>query len=405
VQLRPYQHTLSDIALTKLPFVYLNIEVRCGKTLIALETCRKAGAKRVLFITKIKAFSSIKNDAKGYDFDLTIINKESIHKVEGEYDIIVCDEAHGLFGTFPKPNNFTKYYKKRFANVPCIMLSGTMTPESYSQLFHQFWVNAHAPFSSYQNFYKWANDYVNVKKRYLGYAEVNDYSDANKDKFWHLVEPHIITFTQKEAGFESVIEEMVLRVPMQPITKEIIKRLEKDLVVTSKDGKVILADTGVKLMQKIHQICSGTVKFEDGTHRVIDKSKGIFIKNKFKRVAIFYKFKAELEMLLDVFGDDLTTDIETFNNDSSKSIALQIVSGREGINLSKAEYIVFLNIDFSAVSYWQARDRMTTMERKENIVYWIFSEGGIEDKIYKAVQGKKNYTLSNFKHDRATNTI
>jgi hypothetical protein len=78
---------------------------------------------------------------------------------------------------------------------------------------------------------------------------------------------------------------------------------------------------------------------------------------------------------------------------------LQIVSGREGISLKKAEYLVYYNIDFSATSYWQSKDRMTTKERLENQVFWIFSKGGIEHEIYKAVSKKKNYTLNHFKKD------
>ena len=88
-----------------------------------------------------------------------------------------------------------------------------------------------------------------------------------------------------------------------------------------------------------------------------------------------------------------------FDFTEKKVIALQIVSGREGISLKNAEYLVFYNIQHSAVSYWQARDRLTTMDRLFNKVYWIFSEGGIEDKIYKVVKGKKKYTTNIFKKD------
>jgi hypothetical protein len=76
---------------------------------------------------------------------------------------------------------------------------------------------------------------------------------------------------------------------------------------------------------------------------------------------------------------------------------LQIVSGREGVSLRNAEYLVFYNIDFSATSYWQARDRMTTKDRRYNKVYWIFSDKGIEKSIYKTVKSKKNFTLKHFK--------
>ena len=71
------------------------------------------------------------------------------------------------------------------------------------------------------------------------------------------------------------------------------------------------------------------------------------------------------------------------------------------ISLRKADFLVYYNIDFSATSYWQSRDRMTTKERMHNNIYWIFSEKGIEKMIYKAVNGKKDYTLRHFKRDYA----
>jgi len=281
-----------------------------------------------------------------------------------------------------------------------IMLSGTPTPESYSQYYHIFWLSNHSPFSDYPNFYKWANEYVNIKLRYLGYAQVKDYSDARKKDFWHHIRYYILTFTQKEAGFTTTVNENTLICEMKPITYKIIEKLHKDLVVKSSDGKLILGDTGVKLQQKTHQLFSGTIKFEDGTTRVIDASKAEFIKEKFQghKIGIFYKFIAELEMLRSVFKEKLTTDLTEFDT-TDKNIALQIVSGREGISLRNADHLVFMNIDFSAVSYFQAKDRMTTLERKENTIFWIFSKDGIEEKIYKTVQGKKDYTNSTFKKD------
>jgi transcriptional regulator NrdR family protein len=69
-----------------------------------------------------------------------------------------------------------------------------------------------------------------------------------------------------------------------------------------------------------------------------------------------------------------------------------------------ADHLVFLNIDFSAVSYFQAKDRMTTMERKENTIFWIFAKNGIESKIYKTVQLKKDFTLNCFKREFKINS-
>ena len=175
--------------------------------------------------------------------------------------------------------------------------------------------------------------------------------------------------------------------------------LKKDLVVEG-ESEVILADTPVKLMMKLHQLYSGTIKFESGNSMVIDYSKAEFIKEHFKgkKIGIFYKFKEELNALKEVFQDDLVTELSPFER-TNKNIALQIVSGREGISLRQADCLVYYNIDFSATSYWQSKDRMTTKDRLKNKVYWIFSKGGIESKIYKAVTKKKDYTLRHFKRD------
>jgi hypothetical protein len=191
--------------------------------------------------------------------------------------------------------------------------------------------------------------------------------------------------------------EHIIEVDMKPSTYKMIKRLERDLVI---EGAVntILADTPVKLMMKVHQMYSGTIKFESGDSMILDMSKAQFIYDNFigQRAGIFYKFKEELNALKSIYGDQLTTDLEEFDN-SHKTIALQIVSGREGISLRNADSLIFYNIDFSATSYWQARDRMTTKDRLESDVYWIFAKGGIEHDIYKAVTKKKDYTLNHYK--------
>jgi hypothetical protein len=403
-KLRDYQIELANKGadiLNRKKIVYLNMEVRTGKTLTALEIAKLFGAKNVLFATKKKAIQSILKDYTdfGYNafFQIVVINNESLHKLNDQFDLVIHDENH-RFGNFPKPSTGTRLFKEKYSRLPMIFLSGTMTPESYSQIYHQFWVSKYSPFAE-TNFYKWANVYVNKKDRYLAHGKITDYSDARIDLIKKVIDPYILTFTQKQAGFTTEVMEEVLTVQMKQSTYNVIELLKRDRVVIGKKGEV-LADTAVKLQQKIHQMFSGTIKFEDGTRTVFDYSKAEFIRDRFKdvKIGIFYKFKAEWDALKEIFGDDLTNDLQEFNS-TGKNIALQIVTGREGISLKEAEYLVYYNIDFSAVSYWQSKDRMTTMERKFNKVFWIFAHGGIEQKIYRSVMNKKNYTLSNFKKD------
>lgn len=401
-QLRQYQSEIALRAnkiLNKYKIVYLAMEVRTGKTVTSLETAKLFNVNNVLFLTKKKAIKSIETDYKefNYTFNLTVINNESLHLVKGEFDLIISDEHHRN-GAFPKPNNGTKLIKEKYSLLPIIFLSGTPTPESYSQIYHQFWVSDYSPFK-YANFYKWAKDYVNVKKKYLGYAEVNDYSEANQELIKNVIDKYMISFTQEQAGFTTEVKETILFVDMLPITYKIANKLKKDSVFEG-NNDLIIADTGAKMMSKLHQIYSGTVILESGKSQIIDVSKLCYIQDNFaeNKIAIFYKFQAEKEMIEKFYGDKICFDLETFDT-TNKNIALQIVSGREGISLKNADYLIYLTPDYSATSYWQSRDRLTTMDRTENNVFWIFAKGGIETYIYKSVMNKKNYTLSQFKKD------
>ena len=337
-ELREYQKKLSNEVRDKLvkhKIAILNAEVRTGKTHVALSVA--SHYNNVLFVTKKKAISSIEDDYKTaeHTFNITIINYESLHKVSGVFDLVICDESHSL-SAFPKPSKRTKAVRN-FVTGDLLLLTGTLLPESNSQIFHQLWVSPYSPFKNCGNFYKWFKIYGTPKVVYTSYGEAKDYSCVDYDKIKTNIDNLKVSFTQEEAGFTSTVKEHIINVDMLPSTYKLIEKLKKDNVIEGRD-EIILADTGV------------------------------------------------------------TQDIKEFN-ETDKHIALQIVSGREGINLSAADVLIYYNIDFSAVSYWQSRDRLTTKERLSNSVYWLFSKGGIEHKIYKSVLNKKNYTLQTFKND------
>lgn len=409
MNLRDYQIEISDKAAKLLKYhkiAYLAMEVRTGKTITAIATAYKSGCQRLLFVTKKKAIEDIIEQAKamGFDMEIYITNFEQLHKVEYGWDCVVIDEAHGL-GAFPRPSKRAKELKRICAATPIIFLSGTPTPESYSQIYHQLWVSSYSPYRKYANFYKWANDYVLLQKKYVFNRAINDYSVAHENKIMDDINPIMITYTQAQAGFEGLIEENIYYVKMEPSTYKLADKLKRDKMYQGAEGDIVMADTAVKLMNKLHQVYGGTVIADEPERKgiVFDYTKAEFIRDKFKdkKIAIFYKFQAEYMALLWAFGSRIELDAAAFNKAGRDAIFVsQIVSGREGLNLSSADALVFYNIDFSATSYWQSRARIQTKDRKESAqIYWIFSENGIEDKIYKAVMDKKDYTLNHFKQD------
>jgi hypothetical protein len=409
IKLRDYQEEISTETAKLLEWIkiaYLALEVRTGKTLTSLAAAEKFGAKVVLFVTKKKAISSITDDydALGPSYVLDVINFESLHLlVRTDYDLVIVDEGHCI-SQYPTPAERTRLLKKICAGLPILLLSGTPTPESYSQIYHQLWISSYSPFKEWPTFYKWvAAGFVTLKKKYYFNREIPDYSDANKEKIDEYTRHLFLSYTQAEAGFTQEVQEKVITVRMMETTYVLVKKLLSNRIYIGKGGEEILADTAVKMQNKLHQIYSGSVIQENKEGIVFDYTKANYIRDHFKgqKIAIFYKFKCEGLMLIATFGyNRLTEDPQEFNQRDDKIFYSQVQSGREGINLGTADALIMFNIDFSSVSYQQARARIQTKDRqKAAMLYWIFAEGGIEEKIYKRVIAKQDYTISYFLKD------
>ena len=117
---------------------------------------------------------------------------------------------------------------------------------------------------------------------------VRDYSGGHIS-ILEKMKPYTISYSQKQAGFVVENTEEVMLVDIDPRTTDMIKKLKRDLVIEG-EKEDILADTAVKLMSKVHQLCSGTVKFESGNSMVLDLSKAKYIRQQFKgkKIGIFY---------------------------------------------------------------------------------------------------------------------
>lgn len=402
-ELRDYQLDLANRAIPIMrqrKLVYLALQPRVGKTLTALKIAELYGARNVVFITKLKAIPSIEDDYRKMkpNFRLTVINYESVHKLNWIFDFVICDEAHCL-GAFPKPSDRTKELKKKCWELPIVYLSATPTAESLSQIYHQFWISKNSPFHAYPTFYKWAADFVYVQKKWVSSFQINDYKKTNDEYVKAIIDPLFLNMTQKEAGFTSFVEEEVLTVPINKLLYKLMSVLEKNKVYQMKCGDWIVADTPARLQQVMHQISSGTIKVDENISHILDESKAWYIRSRFagRKIAIFYQFVKEFEVLQKVFPKNTSTP-EVFNAASSDMVFLsQMSAGSQGTNLSTADDLIAYNISFSATIYWQFRERMQTKDRqKASKLYWIFSEYGLEKFVYEAVSKKKNFTVQYF---------
>lgn len=399
MKLREYQEKIAVQAACKLASFgccYLSMECRTGKTITALHAADAFKAQSVLFISKLKAIPSVRTDYEALkpSFKMEAVNYESVHKVFGKYDLIIIDEAHAL-GAYPKPSKRTLEIKRICDGLPVLYLSGTPSPESYSQLYHQFWVCSFSPWKEYKTFYKWAKEYVTVRQKKVNGYLINDYSHANKSKIDRDMENLFISYSQEQAGFETDIHETVLEVPMKQITRHLIHTLRTNLV-TEIDGNAVLGDSPAKLLTKLHQLSSGTVIAENGLHLTFDGSKAEFVRKHFagKKIALFYVYQSEAELLQSVF-QNWTDSPEVFQTSPGKVFISQVRRAREGVRLDTADALIFFNLEFSYLSYEQGKNRLVSKERDTPAeVYFLCSDCGIECKILEAVHGKQDFTLS-----------
>ena len=403
MELREYQKEAADKLywlLARKQFAYLMGEVRTGKTLTALSLIERLGIQRCLLVTKKKAIPSIEKDAKalGLQDKVLIINYERLPKFAWTFwQLLIVDEAHSI-GAYPKPSGRWKNLRQ-MSYEKVLLMSGTASPESYSQLYHQ--MTLHRPvWAQYKNFYEWAKKgYVDIGEKYIGTGQtVNDYSNANKELILRDIDPYVVRMTQEDAGFETKIDEAVRYVEMNETTY----RLAQDIIddgISELEGQTILADTGAKKLSKLKQLYCGTViPEESGKGIIFDRSKAEYIKQRYgnHKLAIMYCYEAERKMLYETFPN-ATDSPEEFNANKDAVFIGQVRASREGVNLSSAMYLVFLGVDFAALSYLQARDRASFLGRDTPPrIRYIFAANGIESRVYRTVRKKENFTISHY---------
>ena len=476
--------------LSKSDWVYLAIECQIGKTHISLAIAQGLESKSVLVVT-LKTVMTGRGfeddyDVQGNTFKIRTINYESAHKVLNEdFDTLIIDEAHSI-GAFPKMTKRAETMKKLKTKAnKIIMLSATPTPESYSQWFHQL-IGIESPLSHYINFYKFKNDWVNVKEvKISATRSVADYSDC-KPEINKLLKPNIISMTYTYAMFsrwvnrelsqevcdikyggqfqisqlgqafkisdtesykfngkkikkakkgivitETKVEDCILRIPTKSeivkqqftiiktisneegedtIEEEVVEELPLHRIekILKRDRciyigeSLVTVDSSMSMMNKSSQLSSGVIIDDDKvTHVLSDaKIKGTMDKfNDGRRLAIFYLFVGEKELIMRSLGDDVTDDLSKFQSGECKHFTAHFMTGKAGIRLSQADELIMFNVPYSFEQFYQGRERRSALlkEGKGLKVHWVFSTHGIEEKIFEVVSDKRDFTASHYK--------
>lgn len=124
------------------------------------------------------------------------------------------------------------------------------------------------------------------------------------------------------------------------------------------------------------------------------------------RLIVFYNFTEEKNRLLEVIkkkgrpfsiinGEE--RNLENYEKENNSITLLQYQAGSMGLNLQKANKIVYFSPPLSSELFEQSKKRTHRIGQKENcFYYYMVAENTIEEHIYKVLKTRNDYTATLF---------
>jgi SNF2 family DNA or RNA helicase len=288
----------------------------------------------------------------------------------------------------------SKFILKQLKPKNIILLSGTPTGGKYEKLWSQLYLLGYKiSKSTYWDEYV---DYYKTKRFGFPLTVVNGYK--NVDRLKRKMAEYGCFFKKTDEVF-SLPEQQFIDVNCEP-SKE-YKKFKKTSVVTI-DNKELVGDTTLIQLLYERQLC-GSYN-DDKISRLRD-----LLSSTDDRVIIFYNFNDELKVIEDVCFDlDKPTSIvngfekdlacyEEYNNSVTM---IQYQAGAMGLNLQKANKIVYFTPTLSSELFEQSKKRTHRIgQNKPCFYYQLICKDSVEEKIYSTLALRKDYTEKLFEKE------
>lgn len=169
------------------------------------------------------------------------------------------------------------------------------------------------------------------------------------------------------------------------------KKFRKDRIVTI-DNKEIVGENTLTRMLGERQLCSQYNKnklqaFKD----LLNDSDDRFI--------VFYNFTAEKDILARLVERPMSLvngeirDLENYEKCDNSVTFIQYQAGAKGLNLQKANKIIYFSLPLSCENYMQSQKRIHRIGQESPCFYYILeTENSIDRKILQALNRQEDYT-------------
>lgn len=273
-----------------------------------------------------------------------------------------------------------------------ILLSGTPTDGKYEFLYSQLrllgWKITKTAYY---------NRYIKTELRSYGgpmFRVVTGYKNVSELKA-----------KLKEYGAVFAKAEEVIKLPEKKFIKEYstvssdYKKFMKDQVIKI-DDKELTGDSTLSKRLYARMLCSAYSK--DKISRLID-----LVNSTSDRVIIFYNFNTELEALRKVLFDrpisivnGQVKDLKEYENNDNSVTLIQYQAGAMGLNLQKANRIIYFSLPERSELFEQSKARICRIGQEKQCYYHIMMcHKSVEEKIYECLLMRKDYTDELFRKE------
>lgn len=402
IQLYPHQVEVLNQTSDKNRVAYY-LDMGLGKTFVASEKMKILNTNINLVVCQksmiptwekhFKAFYSdyhilvYSKPTKIPDKSIVIINYDLVWRRKELAELkdftLILDESSCIKNTTANRTKFILNMKPN--NV--ILLSGTPVGGKYEELYSQCKLLGWK--ISKKAFWDTYVDYITIDIGGFPMKKVTGYK--NIDRLKQKLKDHGAIFMKTEE---------VINLPDQNFTTLNVlstseyKRFKKHRLVTVEDIELV-GDTSLTKLLYMRQLASQYNKNKLAALNDLLESTN-------DRVIIFYNFKDEYEKIKDlcirlerpissVNGD--LRDLKAYENKNDSVSLIQYQAGAMGLNLQKANKIIYFSLPLSSELFEQSKKRIHRLgQAKSCFYYYMLTEKSIEHDILEVLENRKDFT-------------
>lgn len=331
----------------------------------------------------------IKGDRVGIiNYELAFRRKELLNL---ENFTLMLDESSLIQNEQAKRSKFI--LKLKADNV--ILLSGTPTGGKYENLYSQMRLLGWN--ISKKMFYNTYVDYHYDDNNGFPLMIIDGYK--NEERLKRKMREHGCNFLKTDEVFD--LPEQIHQTINVPTTKE-YRKFKKDSIILFNDIELV-GDTTLTKMLYERQLC--------GQYNA-DKLEAFrdLVESTNDRLIVFYNFNEELKQLLSICDDcgrfasvvnGKMKCLDHYENTENSITFIQYQAGAMGLNLQKANKIVYFTPPLSSELFEQSKKRTHRIgQTKTCFYYYLTCKNSVEEKIYKTLEMRKDYTEKLFEVER-----